>query len=269
MIGLICIDVDGTLIGSSGSVLPAVWDTAARARSMGVRLAICSGRPAFGRAWSYAEQLDPTGWHIFQNGASVVRLPDGETRSRGLSPAAVDTLVRRSRVTGHVLELYTDTEYAVESDDPLAREHARLLGVPWAPRELMSIPGTIVRAQWVIPHAEVDDVLSLPVEDVSIATSLSPLMPHTSFINMTPAGVDKGDALRRVAAAYDVPLEQCMMIGDSENDLPAMRTAGTAIAMGNAEPDVRAAAKYIVSHVDEAGLVEALELALELEIQLG
>ena len=37
MLGLTCIDVDGTLVGSSNEVLPAVWDAAERAvsRAMG------------------------------------------------------------------------------------------------------------------------------------------------------------------------------------------------------------------------------------------
>ena len=34
--------------------------------------------------------------------------------------------------------------------------------------------------------------------------------------------------------------------------------------MGNAEPAAREAARYQVGHVDEGGLVEALELALTL-----
>ena len=51
------------------------WEAAARARARGIRLALCTGRPAFGLARGFAERLDGGGWHVFQNGASVVRLP--------------------------------------------------------------------------------------------------------------------------------------------------------------------------------------------------
>ena len=48
MIPLVFIDVDGTLVGSSGDVDSTTWEAAARTRAAGVRLAICSGRPGFG-----------------------------------------------------------------------------------------------------------------------------------------------------------------------------------------------------------------------------
>ena len=116
MIELICIDVDGTLVGSSGEVADATWEAAARVRARGVRLAICSGRPAFGKARRFADRLDAHGWHVFQNGASVVHLPGGNTRSRALAPDAVKLLVARARATQRPLELYGDTQHAVELD---------------------------------------------------------------------------------------------------------------------------------------------------------
>src|SRR5438309_928473 len=103
MIRLVCIDVDGTLIGASGVVTPAVWAAAARARARGIRLAICTGRPGFGVARGYAAQLDPDGWHIFQNGSSVVHLGHGETRSGPLPAEAVTRLIARARGTGRIL----------------------------------------------------------------------------------------------------------------------------------------------------------------------
>ncbi|MEJ1962881.1 MAG: HAD hydrolase family protein [Gammaproteobacteria bacterium] len=59
MIKLIGIDVDGTLVGSSGIVPPEVWDAAERARVRGIQLVLCSGRPAFGVAFDYARRSMP------------------------------------------------------------------------------------------------------------------------------------------------------------------------------------------------------------------
>ena len=44
MIRLICLDVDGTLVGSSGEVPDEVWRATDALRERGVRLAVCSGR---------------------------------------------------------------------------------------------------------------------------------------------------------------------------------------------------------------------------------
>jgi Cof subfamily protein (haloacid dehalogenase superfamily) len=261
MIGLICIDVDGTLVGSSGDVVPAVWTAAERARARGVRLAVCSGRPAFGKAREYARRLDADGWHVFQNGASVVHVATGASRSRGLPPGAEAALVARARETGRTLELYTDGEYAVEHDSDRARRHAGLLGVPFAPRALTSLPAPAVRAQWLVAREDEDEVLAEPHEGLLYSPSVSPVMPDTTFVNITAAGVDKAGAVLAVADAYGVPAARVMMVGDGENDAAAMRAVGAAVAMGNAEPAARAAARHHVAHVDEGGLLEALALA--------
>jgi Cof subfamily protein (haloacid dehalogenase superfamily) len=261
MVGLVCIDVDGTLVGSGGRVPPEVWPQVERLRALGVRLAVCSGRPAFGLARGYAERLDADGWHVFQNGASVVHLPSGESRSHGLPAAAVAALVGRARATGRVLELYTDTVYAVESRADRAVRHAGLLGVPYEPRDLLSLEGRIVRAQWMVAHDEAEGVLAEPHGGMTVAVSTSPVMPDTSFVNVTAPGADKAAAVRALAESYGIPMERVMMVGDGHNDLGALRAVGVPVAMGNSEPEVLAAARHVVGHVDRGGLAQALRLA--------
>lgn len=144
-----CIDVDGTLVGSTHDVPAAVWPAAERARSRGVRLAICSGRPAFGNTRGWAERLDPAGWHVFQNGASVLHLATGRSLSARLDEGTVRELVQRARATGRVLELYGDAGYVVESTSERARQHAGLLGVGFEARAFERFEGqSVVRAQW-------------------------------------------------------------------------------------------------------------------------
>jgi Cof subfamily protein (haloacid dehalogenase superfamily) len=264
MIELICVDVDGTLVGSSGEVAAEVWPAVERVRGAGARLVICSGRPAFGQTRRLAERLDPDGWHVFQNGASIVHLPSGGSRSGRIPFQAVARLIDRARQTGRVLELYADFEYAVESTDERARRHAGLLGVPFHPRGFGDLGGEIVRAQWLLPLAEEAAVLAEPHDGLALTPSTSPVMPDTSFVSITAPGLDKAGAVRAVASEYGVPLHRVMMVGDASNDLQAMRTVGIPVAMGNAEPEILALAHYRVGHVDHGGLVEALDLALRL-----
>jgi len=263
MIRLICIDVDGTIVGTGGAVHDAVWPAVDEARARGLRLAICSGRPGFGLARDYAARLDPAGWHSFQNGASVMQLPSGGSRSHALPPALLESLVARSRARGLLLELYSDLSYAVEQDSPLARAHARLLGVPFHARAFDSLDGAVVRAQWIL---EGDQPLPLEPREAAqldVSPSASPAMPGITFVSLTPSGIDKAWAVRTIAAQYAIALDEVMYVGDGRNDVTAMRVAGLAIAMANSEPEALAVADRVVGDVDEGGLADALRLAVD------
>jgi Cof subfamily protein (haloacid dehalogenase superfamily) len=262
-IRLVCIDVDGTLIGAAGVVDPEVWDAVERAQGAGIRLAVSSGRPGFGITRELAERIGPDGWHSFQNGASVVNISTGSSLSAQLEAAAVEMLVGRARDSARLLELYTDDSYAFVGHSERSREHAALLGVPFEPRPVESLRGPIVRALWLVAHQDAEAVLAEPHPGLETSRSTSPMMPDTCFINMTREGVDKGSAVRAMAAEYEFALEEVMYVGDGHNDAAAMRLVGCPVAMGNADVEAKAVAVRTVAHVDEGGLVEALALAID------
>jgi Cof subfamily protein (haloacid dehalogenase superfamily) len=263
---MIGIDVDGTLVGSSGEVSPRVWEAAERVRSAEIRMVLCSGRPAFGVALEYARRLDPTGWHVFQNGASVVNLGNQQSRSVSLPGQTVKQLIERARNSGDALELYSDRDYVTESDSDWAHEHAKLLGVPYRRRAFESLTGEIVRAQWLMSHTDAQAFESSAHDGLEIALSSSPLMADTTFVGITRAGISKGSAIAELAKEYGIEMRDVMYIGDSDNDLCALQKVGHPVAMQNGSPAVLKAAKDVVPHVDEGGVADAMELALREQV---
>jgi Cof subfamily protein (haloacid dehalogenase superfamily) len=236
---------------------------AERARAAGIHLALCSGRPAFGLALEYARRLDVEGWHVFQNGASIVHLGTRQSRSACLPPGHVKTLIAQARSGGEVLELYSDDRYVTESTSAWSRAHAAILGVPFEPRPFESLKGPVVRAQWLLSPAAAKETMAATHPGLEIAQSTSPLMPDTWFVGLTPEGVNKGSAVRTIAAEYGIALQAVMYVGDAGNDLPAMRIVGHPVALANADPVVLEAAGRVVSHVDAGGLVQALQWSVE------
>ena len=64
--------------------------------------------------------------------------------------------------------------------------------------------------------------------------------PH--FIEVMNPKTSKGNGLRELADHLHLPLTAVMALGDQDNDLPMMTTAGLGVAMGNANDRVKAAA---------------------------
>jgi phosphoserine phosphatase len=57
----------------------------------------------------------------------------------------------------------------------------------------------------------------------------------------------KAKVLRRFAAEYDIPLEQCVAVGDGANDIDMLSAAGMGVAF-NAKPALREVADTALSH---------------------
>lgn len=73
---------------------------------------------------------------------------------------------------------------------------------------------------------------------------------------------NKGDALRALADLYDVQLGECAVVGDGGNDMDMFRVSvaagGLAMAMDNAQPDLKELATHILPRYDDDGAAVGL-----------
>ena len=76
---------------------------------------------------------------------------------------------------------------------------------------------------------------------------------------------DKGKALIAMAAHEGFKVEETMAFGDGGNDIPIIRQAGIGVAMGNARDEVKEAADYVTTSVNEDGVRNALHVLLKKE----
>jgi Cof subfamily protein (haloacid dehalogenase superfamily) len=261
---LVCLDLDGTLVGSSGSPTEAVWAAADVARTAGLHLAICTARMGSGSSWDWAVRLDPDGWHQFQTGASLMHTGNGETSSVPLPFGAALACEHVAKDRGWVFECYADRDYIVDSTDNVAVAHAALLGIPYAHRQIGALVGTPLRAQFIVSDADVDAAVSAAPEGCDASAATSPVIPGFHFVSITAAGVSKATGVAALAHLLGADLGEVMMVGDGQNDVSAMQVVGHPVAMGNSHEETFAVAKYRVAHVDQDGVAEALQLAISL-----
>ena len=77
------------------------------------------------------------------------------------------------------------------------------------------------------------------------------------------AGISKASAVRALAQGLGIRMDQVMCFGDYDNDAEMLAACGVSVAMGNASPAAREAAKYITADHREAGVALAVSALLD------
>ena len=267
MIPLVVLDLDGTLIGSDGQVRECVWEAVQDLQGAGVKMSICTGRPAAGVALRVATRVGQRNPHVFQTGALISDPAGDALHVAALRESVALQLVEYARELGYTLELYTPTNLYVERKTQISEAHAKMIGVTALVRDLAEVARIepVVRAQWVVSTDQRQAVEELPLEGAQLSSATSPALANTAFVSVTREGVSKGSAVKLLAEMQGVPLRNVMAVGDSEGDLPMLDAVGHPFVMPNAPIALRDRFPSLEKSVEECGVVEALERALTLE----
>ena len=72
-------------------------------------------------------------------------------------------------------------------------------------------------------------------------------------------GSSKGEAVKYLSHLLGIDREDIITFGDNYNDLSMIEYAGTGVAMGNAEEDVKKVASYVTDLNTESGVAKAID----------
>lgn len=75
---------------------------------------------------------------------------------------------------------------------------------------------------------------------------------------ITSREAGKQQALARLCADFQIESKNVLAVGDSRNDVPMLRWAGTGVAMANSLPEVREAVRFVTASNDEDGVAKAI-----------
>lgn len=77
--------------------------------------------------------------------------------------------------------------------------------------------------------------------------------------DIVPKGGGKHIGMLAALNYFGLTREECMAFGDEGNDIQMLETAGVGVAMGNARPDVKAAADFVTLNCEDDGIYAALK----------
>lgn len=261
---LVVTDADGTVLDSSGRAAPGSIEAIQEAQARGVHVCLATGR-GFLIAKPLVDLLclrDP----VILSGGALILSPHGEViDQQPLPQACAEEIARLARETGLGMSFHEPDGVYAEADDFTWERLARR---NWFPDE----------TELVLPFKRVRDVLAvrpsapplridlfgrdelISATENGLAATFPELLVMRVFhhLEVTCRGVDKGSAVKRLAAYLGVPLSATFVIGDEVNDVPMFAVAGMGVAMGNGMKELQAMAGAVAPGNDAGGFAWAL-----------
>jgi Cof subfamily protein (haloacid dehalogenase superfamily) len=271
--GLLAVDVDGTLITDHGIITDEVYNALEKAHKLNWEIIIASGR-TFPAAKTIVEKLPFIKYAIMSNGACTVDMRDmsinhaemlspdtvkeviGHARGCGAVPALYDLSVENQHVYYDTLEgvceyfeHYLNTDPRCTLVENIEHYSENILQVSTVAKKEIII--TLQKALAGIGAT----VMVLPYETPRLGGKSDEFW----FIQIVNTNAKKHIALRRMHDLLEIPAGRYVAAGDNYNDCDMLEDADVGVAMGNAPDDVKAHADVVVSSNNHSGLAQVVD----------
>jgi hypothetical protein len=271
------VDVDGTLLTSRGEITLRSRAALARATERGLVLVLATGRtyPSLRRIGGDLE----VPFHAITNGGAVALTP-GMASVPYLSTLAADAWP--PIVEAMLREGLSPVVFSHRHPEPPLLHVASRTGDPHFEAYLNrnALPAQVVpdlaaaQLSHVIEVAALGRGQAFDTASARVMARFNGRTQHHSmvlFINAAygkiteffAAGTSKWRAFLGLFPEAERHPETVIAIGDEANDVEMIRAAGMGIAMGNATPALKAAARRVTASHDDDGLALALEPLLD------
>ena len=271
-IKLVCLDMDGTLLDSTSSVLESSVEALTLAMERGVRVMLATGkaRPAAMAAIDTVAGLKGSGLvglaspGIFLQGLQVYGRGGAALQSGCLDMDVARRVLEFAREHGVAVTCFLGDECVAPRITPELEElHYRYYEPYPEERSIDEIlAGPSIRKMLMMN----DDVARMAalrpgMDDALLGTDAGTMVAVDTMLEVVPRGFNKGTALRTLLRDFEgdgVGIENVMAIGDGANDLEMVEAAGVGVAMGNAVDIVKARADDVVRGHDDGGIYDAI-----------
>lgn len=260
------LDIDGTIVPFGKPIPQSTIDAIEKARSLGHRVFLSSGRAPF-EVQDEVNALNLDGG-VYSAGSDLIVgskqifLYQAEKSQRKLLFDVIKHfdllwLVQGSNntyTTDEAVQYYEQLCYEIDGAIVPLR-NVKLVDSfpddePIAKAFILSKTGKVLEAR---------KALEGPFHCVNNTTGF----PEVTASEVMLSGMSKSSGIKRIIEYLGDGIESTVGIGDGENDLDMVEACGLGIAMGNACEVLKEHADYVTDHVDNDGLAKAIYYAMD------
>ena len=256
-IRLVGLDCDGTLFAKHGRLTPYAESVLRQLKERGILIVICTGRPWY----NIKKAIDPSlyDYAVCENGR-LIRRQNGELieEKRSLYPEEIREISRLVEKYSVMMSCAYEEEFHHFTSK---RHHLYVSSV----QKLKNV------ARWMLGrrlwsddmHSDYEKLTGYDISKICFTGMPAPLrkladdvdqsrytvlFTSPMWLEIQPYGMSKGDSLQKIMAMEHIEKEASAAVGDGENDLSMILSAGTSVAMKNAMSALKEAASYITEY---------------------
>lgn len=262
---LIAFDMDGTLLNSKKEIDKETLDAIKKADAAGKTVCLSTGRCKT-ELCEYFSKIEGLKYVIGDSGAYIFEVSTGKViYKKPIAPEIIQTIFNMTEGMDILFQIHSD-DSIVEKDKELKMEHYQI-GVYRKLFDRITLKVDDIRDYFKKNHPPVykfnlyspDTRQRTHLENMFQRLPLQLCYSEITSLECSAVGVSKGAGLIKLCEYLNVPVRDTIAVGDADNDIDILRTAGMPIAMANGNDNVKKTAKAIVSDNDHAGCREAIE----------
>lgn len=257
---LICTDLDGTLLSNDKTISRENLDAIRYFQSEGGYFTFVTGRMPF-FVHSVVDMIRPNA-------------PIGCINGGGVYDFATDRYLWAQTLPHSVLELVEHADRTIEDlgvqvnlfdrilfcrDNDATAAFRRATGVPHLVGRYDAIDEPIAKIVFCDNDETHIDRLQKILYAHPRADEFDFIRSEKTLYEILPRGIHKGVALPKLAELLGVDMRRTVAVGDYNNDIGMLRTAGVGIAVANACPEAKAAADRITVSNEESAIARIIE----------
>lgn len=267
-IRLVVIDIDGTLLDSKGSLSAENKSAIKKAQEKNVQIVLCTGRPIRSAQYLLEELnlLAEDDLIITSNGGLIQKAKTKEILHEVTFSREESLAIYRLGQQLKMPVTFIDLDNVYEPEYPMGFESIytggktqQKSGLKFVDVDMNDLPEMFNIHQIIMsrPEEELDAIIPMIPKAYHEKYTIYKSLPI--LLEFLPKQVSKGSSIHVVGEMLGLKSDQIMGIGDQENDIALVESAGLGIAMENAIKEVKEVADYITKTNDHHGVAHGIQ----------
>jgi Cof subfamily protein (haloacid dehalogenase superfamily) len=246
-------DIDGTLLSFKTHQVAASTEKAiAQLQAKGIKVILSTGRSI--NSIDHIKYLNFDGFITFNGGYCVAQEGD-VLHKQCIDARDIQAILNYCKDNALSFSFMSEKNISIHDVTPEIAGMYAHLNLPVPPVvDFDNVDVESVLQTNIFLGPEQESAFMTAVMPNSVASRWTPL-----FADVNPKGQSKKVGIDIFCKHFGIDLSETMAFGDGGNDIEMLRHVQIGVAMGNANPEVKAIADYITDDVDSDGIWNALK----------